>query len=541
MRHAMTQGVRLHREMIGVLALFALLTVVISAPVLVRVDEVLIGSDNDVMINPWADWWTLKTWQEPDITLYQTDYLFYPHGANLVYHSFSHLNTLVSLALRPLLGIIPAYNLTMLLNIFLAGVAMCHLARYLTGSTSAGVIAGVIFAFNSYSIYQTAHPVLVTTWPLPWATLSLWWAMQGNNRKWAVVAGLFVFLAAAASTLLLILCGIWFTFLSLYLAMRRAEPRPSRKILVTFALSTAVLVLPLLLPLLRQAILYDNDSFLVDPDFPLVADMLAPLTPQWVFRFTQDIYLGAAAIYLLMRAVGSRQPEVRLWLILVVVAYLFSIGPRPRLLNNDLGVTLPWAVPITAILREPHRWNILLGMGVAMLGAYGWLVVRTKLQGEKRQRVAAAFLILAIFGEYTVGPFPYTRPQVSPFYTEVLAQEPPEVAVAILPTGRQEDKKQMYYQTLHGHKMVGGVISRASEATFAFIYSNPLLRAGAVNLPPAPIPEDVRPHLQALAENNIVYLILDKTMLDVEPWRDAFPFAPVYEDDLLLVYETDPE
>ena len=89
--------------------------------------------------------------------------------------------------------------------------------------------------------------------------------------------------------------------------------------------------------------------------------------------------------------------------------------------------------------------------------------------------------------------------------------------------------------------MTGGVISRASEATFAFIYNNPLLRAGAVDLPPEPIPEDVRPHLQALAENNIAYLILDKTMMDVEPWRAAFPFPPVYEDDLLLVYETEPE
>lgn len=541
MRQAMAQWIRSHREMAGVLALFALLTAVISWPVLVRVDEVLIGSDNDVMINPWADWWTLKAWQEPDVTLYETDMMFYPRGANLVYHSFSHLNTAVSLALRPLLGVIPAYNLTMLLNIFLAGVSMYHLARYLTGSTTAGMMAGVIFAFNSYSIYQTAHPVLVTTWPLPWATLSLWWAMERNSRKWAVVAGLFVFLAAAASTLLLILCGIWFTFLILYLVIRRVEPRPSGNILVAFALSTVVLVLPLLLPLLRQAILYDNDSFLVEPTFPLVADMLAPLTPQWVFRFTQDIYLGAAAIYLLVRAVSSKRQEVWLWLILAVGAYLFSIGPRPRLLNNDLNVTLPWAVPITAILREPHRWNILLGMGVAMLGAYGWLAVRARMQGEKRQRFAAACLILAIFGEYTVGPFPLTRPQVSPFYTEVLAQEPPEVAVAILPTGRQQDKKYMYYQTLHGHKMVGGVISRASEATFAFIYNNPLLRAGAVDLLPAPIPEDVRPHLQALADYNIAYLILDKTMMDVEPWRAAFPFPPVYEDDLLLVYETNPE
>ena len=536
----MRQWFKTYREELAVMGLFALLTVIISWPVLSRVDEVLIGDDIDANINTWADWWSAKAWQDPEITLHETDYLYYPNGANLVYHSFSHLNTVASLALQPVLGVLPAYNVTMLLNVFLAGVAMGHLARYLTGSTTAGVVAGVIFAFNSYEVYQTAHPVLVTIWPLPWATLAFWRAVQEGKVKWAVVAGMFVFLAAAASTLILILSAIWFTILVASFYLNRTGPRPSLKILVVFGLTTAILVFPLLWPLLQDAFSQNNTSFLINPAHPLVADIFAPLLPHWLYWFPQNIYLGIATLYLLLLAVGSRKKEIRVWLFLVVVAYLFSIGPRPQILGNELDITLPWTVLITRVLREPHRWNILFTFGVAMLGAYGWVAMQAQLTSRRKQHIAAAIVVVAIFGEYAAASFPFTRLHVSPFYSEILPQEPADVAIAILPSGRQEDKFYMYYQTIHGHKMTGGHISRSQPETFAFIYNNPLLRAGVTDQPPTPIPADVRPHLQQLAENHIAYIVLDKTLMEVEVWREVFPFAPFYEDDLVLVYATDP-
>jgi hypothetical protein len=86
--------------------------------------------------------------------------------------------------------------------------------------------------------------------------------------------------------------------------------------------------------------------------------------------------------------------------------------------------------------------------------------------------------------------------------------------------------------------MTNGHISRSQPETFAFIYNNPLLRAGVADQPATPIPTDVRPHLQQLAETNIAYIVIEKRLLDEEPWRAAFPFPPFYEDDLVLVYAT---
>ncbi|MFZ0545733.1 MAG: hypothetical protein WAM60_09870, partial [Candidatus Promineifilaceae bacterium] len=165
-----------------------------------------------------------------------------------------------------------------------------------------------------------------------------------------------------------------------------------------------------------------------------------------------------------------------------------------------------------------------------------------------RQRAILLVGILAgllIYIDYAAVPFPNRSAEISPFYTDYLDKVPNDVALAILPTGRQEDKWYMYYQTIHQHPMTNGVVSRLEAETFHFIRTNPLLRAGSVNLEPVPIPDNVEDSFRLLAENNVGFLVLDKALmeesqLDLEAWRKAIPFEPVYEDAFVLVYETSP-
>jgi hypothetical protein len=163
-----------HRyESLWVLLLFLLLTIIASWNVVTNLNGVIIGDDNDVYINPWADWWTYKALTDPEISFWQSDMMYYPIGADLTFHSFSHLNTAVSLGLRPLLGTLPAYNITVLMNYVLAGLSMFQLAKYQTKSTTAAILAGIIFAFNSQNLYQSTHTDFVSVWCFPWITLFL--------------------------------------------------------------------------------------------------------------------------------------------------------------------------------------------------------------------------------------------------------------------------------------------------------------------------------------------------------------------------------
>jgi len=38
----------------------------------------------------------------------------------------------------------------------------------------------------------------------------------------------------------------------------------------------------------------------------------------------------------------------------------------------------------------------------------------------------------------------------------------------------------------------------------------------------------------------IAYLVLDKALMNVVPWRQAMPVEPIFEDDLVLAFSTEP-
>ena len=533
-----------------VLLLFVLLTTIAAWNILTDLNGVIIGRDNDVYINPWADWWTLKAITDPDISLWRSDLMYYPIGADLVYHSFSHLNTAVSLALRPLLGILPAYNITILINYVLAGLSMFHLGRYMTGSSVAGILAGIVFAFNSHNLYQSCHPVLVSIWCFPWMTLYFIRAVRENNVKLALVAAVFVFLGAATSTVLVVLLIFWTGLLLLCLFFSTQFPRPSWQVVLTFGLASALFVLPTVLALLADAIAGSNSSFIIDPEESIRTDMGAFMVPHWYFWLIRGMYIGIAPFFLMMLAFGRKRRPAAIWFLVTLVAYLFAIGPTPIIFNTPLPIVLPWTLPIAPVLRNMYRMMILMSLGVAMVAAYGWLGMLESIGNDRKKiLIAAALTGGLIFFEYTAVPFPSTPATVSAFYTDYLDEVPQDVVIAIIPTGRQQDKRYMYYQTIHEHPMTGGVISRAGEDVFQFITNNSLLRAGAVDLREKVAPTDREAALAQLAEANVGFFIIDKallnesylmgeSLLNLNDWRQFMVVEPIYEDDYLVVYPT---
>lgn len=531
---------------IAVFLLFLALTIIAAWPVISNLDSAIIGDDHDVYINPWADWWTAKALTDPELSLWQTNYLFYPNGASLVYHSFSHLNTLVSLALRPFFGPIPAYNITILINLVLIGFSIFQLTRYLTKSTTAGILAGLVFAFNSQIQYQTSHPVTFSIWCFPWMTLYLIRAVRENSYRQAIVAAIFVFLGAATGIHILILSAFWLVLLLIFMIISAEIPRPPLKIILVFGLASFLLILPLVFPLIQNAAFNENAEFLVNSRYSIVTDITSIFTPHWDKWNIRSMYLGIIPTGLFLFALVGIRRRGKLWLLLVIVSFLFAIGPVPVISGEELDITLPWSLAVAPLLRNMYRMMLLFSFGWAMVTAYGWLSLKNLFR-LKRSAVllVGLFVGLAIYGEFTSPEFPTRSAEISPFYTDYLDDVPDDVALSILPTGRQIDKRYLYYQTIHHHPMTGGVVSRAEAETFSFIRNNPLLRAGSIDLEPTPIPDNIEEIFREFAELNIGYFILDKTLMpspdDVETWRRSIPFHPIYEDDLLLVYSTRPE
>lgn len=93
-----------------------------------------------------------------------------------------------------------SYNLAMLLNALLCGVAMYAFAYWLTGKCEAAALAGVVYAANPWMQWHLwGHPNISAPFGFPLAFLFLALFRQDQSPRWAWLTGLAVFLQFLAS------------------------------------------------------------------------------------------------------------------------------------------------------------------------------------------------------------------------------------------------------------------------------------------------------------------------------------------------------
>ena len=269
---------------LAVFSLFALVTLIITQPLPLRMSHSLGGESVDTYLNPWVDWWTRHVLTTPGESLYHTDYLFYPDGVSLVYHSFSHTNTAISLVLQPWLGQPAAYNVTILLAYLLSAFGMYVLVVYLTGSIIGGILAGIVFAFNPYHIFESTHPVLVSTQWMPFVVLYLLRWLR-DRKWWHLTLAAFFFLVNALTSwhLMTFLC-LWLAMFSGYYLAFEDRLSFTRRLggLVAFALLAGLLVLPFLWPLMSEGVTWSLSYMPADLDKGRGIDLEHLMMPPWI-------------------------------------------------------------------------------------------------------------------------------------------------------------------------------------------------------------------------------------------------------------------
>ena len=549
---------------VGALILYVLLTLAITMPLPLHMNEFLPGSSSDVYINPWANWWTREALVS-GLDFYHTDYMFYPNGTSLVFHSFSHANTAISLALEPFLGQFVAYNSTILLAYALSGFSAYLLVRHLTGCRPAAVVSGLVFAFSSYHISESDHPVLVTTQWIPLFALALnrlLYHADQSRVKQLLLAALWFLLTALSSLHLMLMLGVWtalYLFYGLVFQRERLVPGIWRY-LVLLGVIVGLALAPLLYPIASEYLTSDISYMAVQTDVGLGNDLLSFVTPNRrhplfapLVASTNDQigaarkhpgYLGFLAVGLAISGVVVTGRKARFWWISGLLFLIVSLGARVMFLGEPLHIfPLPWAIPVISVMRHPFRFNVLLFFSLSVLvGLGGHSLVNALGKRSKWLSRLTLFAVGAlVLFEYRVDPFPLTQPEYSPFLIE-LAQEDGEFAVADFPMGRRSAKYYLFYQMLHGRKMVDGVVSRTPDDAYAFVDENPLLRALRAGRAPAS-DLDIQDQFAILAEQGIPYIIVHKDLLgpsQMEEWREwlmGFPLA-FFEDEWLIVYRT---
>ena len=396
-----------------------------------------------------------------------------------------------------------AYNLSLLLRLAMNGFAMFVLVRKLSGGQwKAGLLAGAIFL--AYPAVQGriygGHLGVLFLWPMPLYVYAVYHLREQVQRRWFLLAALFVLLAPLGNTSMLVFYVLPIVgMLLLYQLIVREWAWFRRSVLVTVAgLGLALIFLvPVALENADEPqydtniggiVTYSADALgLVSPSFN------HPLYDEWEYNrnvlgvnLVEGIaYVGILPLLLALWGI-IRRKEARWLLALAVVAWIFSLGPVLKYRNDAVytsftsvngetirtTVTLPWIylqnLPLLDAVRTPGRFNLVLGFAVATLAGYGLSAAWGRIKQEPlRLAIVAVLLPLVVYDYQSFWGMPTANADI-PAGVLALRDEDGIRAVLNVPwDDRILTKIGLYYQSAHEHPITTGQFVRDTPVSRA--------------------------------------------------------------------------
>jgi hypothetical protein len=175
----------------SVVAALAVMAIAWTYPMVTHLSTDLPGAaagDNVAFL--WNFWW-MRTALDAGRDVSLTDYLFAPSGVDLTLHTHTALLAFAGATVLAALPVIAALNVTVLVSVFLSGLAAYLLAWRLTASTSAAAIAGLIYGGSPFmSAHLNGHFNLTSAWTVPLFALAVHGAIVQSSTRSSIAAGL---------------------------------------------------------------------------------------------------------------------------------------------------------------------------------------------------------------------------------------------------------------------------------------------------------------------------------------------------------------
>jgi hypothetical protein len=354
------------REFLLVGFFFMLLAVVDTWPLARHVTTHVIGGPNGV--DAWTGLYTL-TWGIHSLANNPLHYfnanVFYPHAESLAFgdHLFGQ-----ALLLAPVQWLLATptltYNLGVLLSFVVAGLGAYFLARQVTGSSAAGLTAGLLFAFSPWRFQHVGQLGVLALGGLPWAFLAGHLYLESAQRRLIYLAAFFAWFVAASSTV-----GAGYLFvgpLPLLVVLLLPRFRKAREriwnhrghlilALALFVLALVPLTAPYLNHDLEQSLARQEAAGLAEPDTSGLASLREGFFLALFTRGPED----------------ARRPfdPGRVALVLLVVLAISGLVRPARVEREVIYYALLGGVALLAAAISPVRTISLLSLAVAALGA----------------------------------------------------------------------------------------------------------------------------------------------------------------------------
>ncbi len=373
-------------------------------------------------------------------------------------------------------------GLAYMLAFVLMGFCMWLLVRDITGSSAAGILAGVVFAFNPYFlILELPHLQVISAQWMPLALFGLRRYFEHGSRA-ALAAGALslVALNLSAGYYLLMFPPFVLLYVAWELTVRgRWRHAGTWRDLVAAGLGTVLLTLPFVWPYIaaQQRIGFGRT---VEDAAAMAAGIdgyLAAVPPLVAACMLAGLAL-VVGVTLRVKRLGGPLPLLGFAFTGLALAFWLSLGPTPTV----AGVPYPslglyrWLieyVPGMTAVRVSSRFAAVFVMFLAVLAGMGAaLVARIPRVGPGLVLVLAGLTVFANAPRPfplnlesppadVHAPAPYLRPgPTAPPVYRYLSSLPAGTIVAELPfTDLWYNTRYLYFSTFHWHPLVNGFTS----------------------------------------------------------------------------------
>ena len=440
------------RPIWGVAALFAVLTVLMTAPFSLHAANRVVstGTDTDLMV--WTLGWDVHAIATRPWAIFDAN-IFYPHHDTLAYSENLVGSVLVAAPVTWLTGNpVLAMNLVVLVATMLCGVGAFVLGQRVGLSTAGAVICGLVFAFGPPRLARLDQVHIATIQWIPFSLAYLHTYLRSGRARdlrWAMAFFALQALTSGHGAAFLTL-GVLVTLVVARLAGVPAAPgRRLRDVGVVGAL----LVVPVVWVYLPYRLAQQEvglrrplsdwssltwSSFVTSPSH--VQSWLISLLPAtsvfreapnaWFFPGILTIVLGASAFWP-ARAAAPRsadRPDPR-WTYLVVLGVTLALAMGPPF---GIWRWLYW-LPGLSFVRVPSRFLMLGLLACAVLAGLGADRLLARLP-PRRRTLAAMGLGACLLAEFVFAPLEGVPYQVRPpAIDQWLATQPTPFAVADVP------------------------------------------------------------------------------------------------------------
>lgn len=498
-------------------AFLLLLTFVFTYPAVFHLSTHLLGG---VHPDAWQWPWNIFNFRERILhgqDPYYTDYVFYPVGTGLLFHTYTEFNDVLGLLLHPFFNDIAITNIVSLVATFLSAFGTYLLARLLTRNAAAALFAAIAFAFCPFrTIRMMYHLNLAMTQFIPFALWAFLRMMQTLRLRDAILTGVFFALTCYCNYMY----GIYLVIAMLCIfaiemfrkgetTMQSSSEPPEGDVgpgfnrfsilknSVVAAITALILLFPIPLHFYKEFYGRDipalgsnfeetsarlSDYLAAAPNNPFIRDFVEETLH---IPFRTGFTSGWTALLLALAggvlAIRARQRKVIQMMIVGFIFLVLSLGPGLKL--GPYTLPLPYSLladnALLRNIRVPARFAIMVTLVTAILAAYAFAVVMKKWPG-RRGSIFALTALSILMVELAAFPLPMAAFDPPKVFSS-LQQAKGEVMITVpfdLSTENNARASQyLAFQIIHKKKALNGKVSRDPYPEIKYFGSIPVARS----------------------------------------------------------------